>query len=77
MSGSREWRFALTPGPVPRPCKRFAKRSCLTEKFLKHLPSCPASQAVIEYFERESRINKYVRQSRNYINSSALGLRAF
>ena len=65
MSGSREWRFALTPGPVPLPCKRFAKRSCLTEQFVKHFPTCPACQAVIEYFEREWRINKFVHQSRN------------
>jgi hypothetical protein len=58
-------RFALTPGPVPRPCKRFANRSCLTEQLVKHFPTCPACQAVIEYFERESRINKYAQQSRN------------
>jgi hypothetical protein len=57
--------FALTPGPVPQPCKRFARRSCVTEKFLKLFQHAPACQATIEYFERESRINKYVHQNRN------------
>jgi len=62
VSRSREWRFAVTSGQVPLPCKRFAKRSSLTEQFVKHFPTC---QAVIEYFERESRINKYVGTHRN------------
>jgi hypothetical protein len=60
-----EGRYAVTPEPVPLPYTRFAKRSCLTEQFVKHFATCPACQAVIEYFERESRINKYVHQSRN------------
>ena len=52
--------------PIPRPCKRFSKRRCLNERFLKHLPICPAWLAVILYLEKQSQIDRYVHQHRNW-----------
>jgi hypothetical protein len=65
MSESDRRRYAVIPEPIPRPCKRFSKRPTLNDRFLKHLPNCPACRATIEYFERQSQINEYVYQSRN------------
>jgi len=60
-----ERQYAVTPEPVPRPCKRFSKRPCLNERFLKHLPTCAACRAVIAYLEKQLQIDTYVYRNRN------------
>lgn len=65
MSESDGHQYAVTFEPVPRPCKQFSKRPTLSDRFLKHLPNCPVYRATIEYFKRQSQIDRYVHQSRN------------
>jgi hypothetical protein len=62
---SNNCQYAVAPEPVPRPCKRFSRRPTLHERFLKHLPTCSACRAVIEYLEKQSRIDKFVHEHRN------------
>jgi hypothetical protein len=56
----RQSSIPVTPEPIPRPCKRFSKRACLNERFLKHLPICSACRAVVLYLDKQSQIDKYV-----------------
>jgi hypothetical protein len=62
---SNNRQYAVTPEPVPRPCKRFSKRPCLNERFLKHLPTCAACGAVVEYLDHPSDIDMHVYRNRN------------
>jgi hypothetical protein len=62
---SNRRQYAVTPEPVPRPCKRFSKRPCLNKRFLKHLPTCAECRAVIVYLDHQSDIDMYVYRNRN------------
>ncbi len=57
--------YAVTPKPIPRPCKRFSKRPCLNEPFLRHLPTCAACRAVIAYLDHQSDIDMHLYRNRN------------
>ncbi len=65
MSESDRRRYAVIPNQFLVRASDSQNEPTLNDRFLKHLPNCPACRATIEYFERQSQINEYVHQSRN------------
>jgi hypothetical protein len=51
----------MTDEPEPKPCKRFAKRFVMNDRFMAHLPS-KECEAMIAYLVNES--NKLMWQRR-------------
>ena len=65
VNRSNDHRYAVSPAPAPRPCRRFSKRAPFNQRFLKHLPTRTACRAVTAYLDKQSRIDMHVYRNRN------------